>query len=195
MTTLTVSNGPLTEIKLPFTTEPYRADQARSGERRWKPANVNRETAPETPRAIIKATPFVWVDPAAIPRRQWLYGHHYVRKFISETVAPAIRQVVAGDRRGPGDRHRPRLLGVIPDERIERLVLEWRRPDGGIAAADCRRRAALSNRPDGNRGPAFRRHRARDENHHRRADQDRARSSRARSSTPSLRRSRRTKSA
>ena len=38
--------------------------------------------------AIIKATPFVWVDPAAIPRRKWLYGRHYIRNFVSQTVAP-----------------------------------------------------------------------------------------------------------
>src|SRR5271167_3724578 len=36
----------------------------------------------------IQATPFVWIDPSFIPRRQWLYGNHYVRKFISLTVAP-----------------------------------------------------------------------------------------------------------
>jgi hypothetical protein len=67
---------------------------------------------------IVNASPFVWIKPAAIPRRQWLYGRHYVRKFISETVAPgafgkstlAITEalaIVTGRA----------LLGVIPDER------------------------------------------------------------------------------
>jgi hypothetical protein len=37
---------------------------------------------------IIKATPFVWIEPAAIPRRKWLYGRHYIQNFISQTVAP-----------------------------------------------------------------------------------------------------------
>jgi AAA domain len=36
----------------------------------------------------ITATPFVWRDPRMIPPRQWLYGKHYIRKFISATVAP-----------------------------------------------------------------------------------------------------------
>lgn len=68
--------------------------------------------------AAVKASPFKWIEPAAIPRRQWLYGRHYVRKFISETVAPGAYgkstlamtealAIVTGRA----------LLGVIPDER------------------------------------------------------------------------------
>src|SRR5271165_664676 len=44
------------------------------------------EAPPAAARSIV-ATPFVWIDPAAIPRRQWLYGRHYSRQFISQTVA------------------------------------------------------------------------------------------------------------
>ena len=36
----------------------------------------------------ITATPFVWRDPASIPRRVWLYGYHLIRQFVSLTVAP-----------------------------------------------------------------------------------------------------------
>ncbi|MGE7469242.1 AAA family ATPase [Bosea sp. NPDC003192] len=36
----------------------------------------------------IKATPFVLMDPSTIPTRKWLYGRHYVRRFVSTTVAP-----------------------------------------------------------------------------------------------------------
>lgn len=32
--------------------------------------------------------PFVWRDPATMPRRQWLYGRHLIRKFVSVTFAP-----------------------------------------------------------------------------------------------------------
>jgi hypothetical protein len=39
-------------------------------------------------RPIIQATPYVWADPQSIPRREWLYGHHLIRKFVSATVAP-----------------------------------------------------------------------------------------------------------
>ena len=38
---------------------------------------------------LIKATPFVWIDPKDIPPRAWIYGRHYVRKFLSTTVAPS----------------------------------------------------------------------------------------------------------
>jgi hypothetical protein len=43
-----------------------------------------------TPSAnnIIKASPFPWQDPKTIPRREWLYGRHYIRKYLSTTVAP-----------------------------------------------------------------------------------------------------------
>ena len=32
--------------------------------------------------------PFVWRDPATMPRREWLYGRHLIRKFVSATFAP-----------------------------------------------------------------------------------------------------------
>ena len=43
--------------------------------------------AAEKPPAI-DFTPFVWRDPAKLPRRRWLYGVHLIRKFVSVTVAP-----------------------------------------------------------------------------------------------------------
>lgn len=36
----------------------------------------------------IRATPYVYRDPATIPVRQWVYGKHLIRKFLSTTVAP-----------------------------------------------------------------------------------------------------------
>jgi hypothetical protein len=36
--------------------------------------------------AKIEAEPFVWRDPATIPRREWLFGHHYIRKNIGATI-------------------------------------------------------------------------------------------------------------
>jgi hypothetical protein len=36
---------------------------------------------------IIRATPFAWREPSAIPKREWLYGRHLVRKYVSITVA------------------------------------------------------------------------------------------------------------
>ncbi len=40
--------------------------------------------APKT----IEATPFPWPDCATIPPRQWLYGRHLIRGYVSTTIAP-----------------------------------------------------------------------------------------------------------
>lgn len=36
----------------------------------------------------LAATPFVWRDPSTIPPREWVYGRHLIRRFVSLTVAP-----------------------------------------------------------------------------------------------------------
>jgi hypothetical protein len=51
--------------------------------------HMRRRGPREAPQpGIIRATPFPWIDPAAIPPREWIYGRHLVRKFISATIAP-----------------------------------------------------------------------------------------------------------
>lgn len=41
----------------------------------------------DSPR--IEATPYAFPEPSQIPPRQWLYDDHYIRKFVSATVAPS----------------------------------------------------------------------------------------------------------
>lgn len=60
-----------------------------------KDAASGEEVEPETVtpttkirKLAIEATPFEWQDPKTIPMRQWVYGGHYIRKFISLTLAP-----------------------------------------------------------------------------------------------------------
>lgn len=36
----------------------------------------------------VRATPFKWRDPQSIPRREWLYDLHLIRRFVSATFAP-----------------------------------------------------------------------------------------------------------
>ena len=67
--------------------------------------------------SLIPATPYVWIDPANIPQRDWLYGRLLIRKFVTATVAPggvgksslitveALSQVSGKD-----------LIGVTPKE-------------------------------------------------------------------------------
>jgi AAA domain len=46
------------------------------------------QTPKPAPAAPIKATPFVWRDPAAIPLRPWIYADRYCRKFVSGLFSP-----------------------------------------------------------------------------------------------------------
>lgn len=49
---------------------------------------VDETFEPETkPDRLVKATPFAWRPTADIPKRQWLYGKHLLRKFVSLDVA------------------------------------------------------------------------------------------------------------
>lgn len=56
------------------------------GFRDWDADRSSSHASP--PAYTITAQPFVWQDPTTFPRRQWLYGRHLVRKFVSCTVAP-----------------------------------------------------------------------------------------------------------
>ncbi len=38
--------------------------------------------------APFHATPFTWLDPTKLPRREFAYGTHYIRKYVSVTVSP-----------------------------------------------------------------------------------------------------------
>lgn len=42
--------------------------------------------APENP--AITPTPYAWQDPTKIPRREWLYGRHLIRRYVSTTISP-----------------------------------------------------------------------------------------------------------
>lgn len=50
-------------------------------------ADVEEEVSLERPPAFV-ATPFEWVDPTTLPRREFIYGKHLIRKYVSVTVAP-----------------------------------------------------------------------------------------------------------
>ena len=70
-------------------------------------------------KPIVRASRFVWIDPAVIPRRQWLYGRHYVRKFISETIAPgAYGKSTLAMTEALAIATGRALLDITPDERV-----------------------------------------------------------------------------
>ncbi|WP_063996991.1 MULTISPECIES: AAA family ATPase [unclassified Bradyrhizobium] len=76
----------------------------------------------------IKATPFVWRDPKTMPRRQFLYGHHLIRKFGSATFAgggigKSFLKITEAVAMATGRA----LLGVRPNERCR--VWYWNGED------------------------------------------------------------------
>ncbi|GJD47022.1 hypothetical protein AFCDBAGC_4907 [Methylobacterium cerastii] len=71
----------------PFTDDLAEALHALGPEREWPPLRGRAED--NTPaRPAIKAARFEWIEPSAIPVREWLLGRHLIRKFISATVSP-----------------------------------------------------------------------------------------------------------
>lgn len=49
------------------------------------PAQTN---APKATTPALHATAFQWKDPKTLPRREFAFGKHYIRKYVSVTVAP-----------------------------------------------------------------------------------------------------------
>lgn len=75
---------------------------------------------PVSPRACdLEPSLYTFPDPASIPRREWVYGDHYIRNFVSATVAPGglgkssltIVEALAMASGQP-------LLGIIPRGRF-----------------------------------------------------------------------------
>jgi RecA-family ATPase len=86
----------------------------------------------------LRATAYKWEAPEAIPPREWLYGRHLVRRFVSATIAPGgagkssllIAEALAMATGKP-------LLGDRPDGKLR--VWLW---NGEDPAEETRRRIA-----------------------------------------------------
>jgi hypothetical protein len=52
------------------------------------PGEASLVRPPNPPPQPIRATPYVFKDPATIPQRDWVYGHLLLRKFVTSTVSP-----------------------------------------------------------------------------------------------------------
>ena len=74
----------------------------------------------DTAPGPIQATPFRWRDPATMPRREWIYGHHLIRRFLSTTVAPGA-------------------VGKSSLVLVEAIAMVTGRPLLGIASPRCMR--------------------------------------------------------
>lgn len=82
---------------------------------------------PPKPKEL-KATPYVWREPASIPRREFLYGTHLIRRFASAKFAAggvgksilALTEAIAMATGRP-------LLGIAPPKRLR--VWYWNGED------------------------------------------------------------------
>ena len=92
---------------------------------------------PADTKARVRATPFTIPDPKAVPERDWLFGRHYIRKYLTVTVgaggggksAHAVTEVYAMAAGRPllepdGPLHRPLRVWYInaedPRDEIDR---------------------------------------------------------------------------
>jgi hypothetical protein len=105
----------------------YEAKQKRAEEEAML-AKTSNQQAPEkvvplAPRAtgparVNMATPFVWRDPSLIPPRRWIYGSHYIREFLTLTVAPGgVGKSSLGIVEALAIATSKPLLGIAPNER------------------------------------------------------------------------------
>ena len=110
------------------------ADDA-AGQRPFAPIDGEAQAEP----LKITAKPFVWQHPSTFPRREWLYGYHLIRRFLSATVAPgsvgktslilveAVAMASGRNLLGVQVRGGPHTVWVInledPLEEIERRVV------------------------------------------------------------------------
>src|SRR3954447_8157562 len=84
----------------------------------WEPPQQQDEFTQTEAPPTIAATPFLWIDPATIPLRQFVYGRHYIRQFVSTTVAPGgVGKSSLGIAEALAIASGKALLGVQPEGR------------------------------------------------------------------------------
>lgn len=73
---------------------------------------------PEKPPVLV-ATPFNWIDPRTLPRREFAYGNHLIRKYVSVTVSPGgLGKTSLGIAECLAMASGKALLGVKPPQRL-----------------------------------------------------------------------------
>lgn len=82
----------LAKKKAPTEWRPEREESAEAGaaaDEKVPSGNTKAAANDNSPSGdILFATPFKWIDPKTIPRREFAFGTHYIRKYVSVTVAP-----------------------------------------------------------------------------------------------------------
>lgn len=77
------------------------------------------ETKPETLHETLHATPFTWLDPTKLPQREFAYGTHYIRKYVSVTVSPGgLGKTSNSVAESLSMVSQKQLLGIKPPQRM-----------------------------------------------------------------------------
>jgi len=88
-----------------------------------EPANDN------VPQSPIVATAFKWIDPKTLPRREFAYGSHFIRKYVSVTVSPGgLGKTSASIAEGLAMVSGRALLGIKPPKRLRTWIFNAEDP-------------------------------------------------------------------
>jgi hypothetical protein len=88
-----------------------------------EPANEN------VPQSPIVATAFKWIDPKTLPRREFAYGSHFIRKYVSVTVSPGgLGKTSACIAEGLAMVSGRALLGIKPPKRLRTWIFNAEDP-------------------------------------------------------------------
>ena len=84
----TYNSPPLDRDEVERTVNSIAQTHARNSAAEQREAREAQAEAAEAQKVALEPKPFVLGDASKIPPRQWVYGRHYIRKFLSVTVAP-----------------------------------------------------------------------------------------------------------
>lgn len=84
-TTLRSIDNIIARAKGKASTPPASPPAADNDDEPSQPASTPPAPEPDEP---FFATPFQWIDPKNLPRREFAFGTHYIRKYVSVTVSP-----------------------------------------------------------------------------------------------------------
>ncbi len=88
-----------------------------------EPANDN------VPLSPIVATAFKWIDPKTLPRREFAYGSHFIRKYVSVTVSPGgLGKTSASIAEALAMVSGRALLGIKPPKRLRTWIFNAEDP-------------------------------------------------------------------
>jgi uncharacterized protein YjiS (DUF1127 family) len=91
-----------------------------------EPANDNQ---PGPPTTAITATAFKWIDPKTLPRREFAYGNHLIRKYVSVTVSPGgLGKTSLSLAESLAMSSGKALLGIKPPQRLKVWVFNAEDP-------------------------------------------------------------------